>query len=33
MSSTVWFFVGVLMGPLVATASILITVEWLLRRK
>lgn len=33
MSSTVWFFVGVLMGSLVATASILLTVEWMLRRK
>lgn len=31
MSSTVWFFVGVLTGSLVATASILLTVEWLLR--
>ena len=33
MSSTVWFFIGVLMGSLVATATILLTVEWLLRRK
>ena len=33
MSSTVWFFVGVLTGSLVATAAILLTVEWLLRRK
>ena len=33
MSSTVWFFIGVLTGSLVATASILLTVEWLLRRK
>lgn len=33
MSSTVWFFVSVLMGSLVATASILLTVEWMLRRK
>ena len=34
MSSTVWFFVGVLTtGSLVATAVILLTVEWLLRRK
>lgn len=33
MSSIVWFFAGVLAGSLVATAAILITVEWLLRRK
>lgn len=33
MSSTVWFFIGVLTGSLVATAAILLTVEWLLRRK
>lgn len=33
MSSTMWFFVGVLMGSLVATAAILLIVEWLLRRK
>ena len=33
MSSTVWFFVGVLTGSLVATAAILLTFEWLLRRK
>lgn len=33
MSSTVWFFVGVLAGSLVATAAILLIVEWLLRRK
>lgn len=33
MSSTGWFFVGVLMGSLVATAAILLTFEWLLRRK
>lgn len=33
MSSTVWFFVGVLTGALVATAAILLSVEWLLRRK
>lgn len=33
MNSTVWFFVGVLTGSLVATAAILLTVEWLLRRK
>lgn len=33
MSSTMWFFIGVLAGALVATASILLTVEWLLRRK
>lgn len=33
MNSVGWFFVGVLTGSLVATASILLTVEWLLRRK
>lgn len=33
MSSTVWFFVGVLTGALVATAAILLTFEWLLRGK
>lgn len=33
MSSTVWLFVGVLTGSLVATVAILLTVEWLLRRK
>lgn len=33
MSSTVWFFIGVLTGSLVATTAILLTVEWLLRRK
>ena len=33
MSNTVWFFVGVLTGSLVATAAILLTFEWLLRRK
>lgn len=33
MSSIVWFFFGVLTGSLVATAAILLTVEWLLRRK
>lgn len=33
MSSTVWFFVGVLTVSLVATAAILLTFEWLLRRK
>ena len=33
MSSTVWFFVGVLMGSLAATAAILLTFEWFLRRK
>lgn len=33
MSSTVWFFVGVLTGSLVTTAAILLTFEWLLRRK
>ncbi|CDA50195.1 unknown [Dialister sp. CAG:486] len=33
MSSAVWFFVGVLTGSLVATAAVLLTVEWLLRRK
>ena len=33
MNGIGWFFVGVLMGSLVATAAILLTVEWLLRRK
>lgn len=33
MSSTVWFFVGVLTDSLVATAAILLAFEWLLRRK
>lgn len=33
MSSTVWFFFDVLTGSLVATAAILLAVEWLLRRK
>lgn len=33
MSSTVWFFIGVLTGSLVATAAILLILEWLLRRK
>lgn len=33
MSSTVRFFVGVLTGSLVATAAILLSLEWLLRRK
>lgn len=33
MSSTVWFFIGVLTGSLVATAAIFLTFEWLLRRK
>lgn len=33
MSSTVWFFAGVLTGSLVATAAVLLTVEWMLRRK
>lgn len=33
MSSTVWIFVGVLTGSLVTTAAILLSVEWLLRRK
>lgn len=33
MNGVGWFFVGVLMGSLVATAAILLTVEWLLRRK
>lgn len=33
MSSMVWFFIGVLTGSLVETAAILLTVEWLLRRK
>lgn len=33
MSSIVWFFAGVLTGSLVATAAILLTAEWLLRRR
>ena len=33
MSSTVWFFVGVLTVALVATVAILLAFEWLLRRK
>lgn len=33
MNGVGWFFVGVLMGSLVATAAILLTFEWLLRRK
>ena len=33
MSSTVWFFVGVLTGSLMATATILLFLGWLLRRK
>lgn len=33
MSSTVWFFIGVLTGSLVATVAVLLTLEWLLRRK
>lgn len=33
MSSTVWFFIGVLTGSLVATAAILLSLEWLLRWK
>lgn len=33
MSSIVRFFAGVLARALVATAAILLTVEWLLRRK
>lgn len=33
MSNTVWFFVGVLTGSLVAAAAVLLTLEWLLRRK
>lgn len=33
MNSVGWFFVDVLMGSLVATASILLTVEWMVRRK
>ena len=33
MSSTVWFFIGVLTGSLVAPAAILLTFEWFLRRK
>lgn len=33
MNGVGWFFVGVLMGSLVATIAILLSVEWLLRRK
>lgn len=33
MSNAVWFFVGELTGSLVATVAILLTFEWLLRRK
>lgn len=33
MNGVGWFFVGVLMVLLVATAAILLTFEWLLRRK
>lgn len=33
MNSAGWFFVGVLMGSLVSSAAIFLTVEWLLRRK
>lgn len=33
MNGVGWFFVGVLMGSLVSSAAIFLTVEWLLRRK
>lgn len=33
MNGVGWFFVGMLMGSLVTTAAILLSVEWLLRRK
>lgn len=33
MNGVGWFFAGVLTGSLVATAAILLTVEWLLRRE
>ena len=33
MNGVGWFFVGVLMGSLVSSAAILLTVEWMLRRK
>lgn len=33
MSSTVWFFVGVLTGSLASSAAGFLTVEWMLRRK
>lgn len=33
MSSTVWFFVGVLTGSLVSSAAGFLTVEWMLRGK
>lgn len=33
MSSTVWFFIGVLTGSLISSAAIFLTVEWMLRRK
>ena len=33
MNNVGWFFVGVLMGSLVSSAAIFLTVEWMLRRK
>lgn len=33
MNGVGWFFVGVLMVSLVATAAVLLAAEWLLRRK
>lgn len=33
MNGVGWFFVGVLTGSLVTTAAILLSAEWLLRRK
>lgn len=33
MSSTVWFFVGVLTGSLVSSVAIFLAVEWMLRKK
>lgn len=33
MNGVGWFFVGVLMGSLVSSAAIFLTVEWMLRRK
>lgn len=33
MNSAGWFFVGVLTGSMVASAAILLTVSWLLRRE
>lgn len=33
MNGVGWLFVGVLMGSLVSSAAIFLTVEWTLRRK